>query len=160
VRAEPRSKVGFEVDLLEVRVLNPAAHDLPFHSSSEITEVGMDVLLDHRPLSLRTEPGEEIFRVQADILEGFRSFLRKNRFTEIVTSSFISRLRIDIGETAFFRIRKRSRRKIFRSMSFFGFGKHSGRALADDSLRRLRPSSTSKLFEFPRRLRSTGTTLG
>ena len=90
VRAEPRSKVGFEVDLLEAELLNSAAHDLPFHSSSEIGEVGMDVILDHRPLSLRTESGTEIFQVQASILENFRSFLRKNRFTEIVTSKIVA----------------------------------------------------------------------
>lgn len=90
VRAEPRSKVGFEVDLLEAKILNEAAHDLPFNSSGEIGEIGMDVLLEHRPLSLRTSLGEETFKIQAEILEGFRSFLRKNRFTEIVTSKIVA----------------------------------------------------------------------
>jgi len=90
VRAEPRSKVGFEVDLLEARVLNEAAHDLPFHSSGEVGDAGIDVVLDHRPLSLRTSKGEEIFKVQAEILEGFRGYLRKNKFTEIVTSKIVA----------------------------------------------------------------------
>lgn len=90
VRAEPRSKSGFEIDLLEAIVLNPSAHDLPFNSSSDISQVGIDVILDHRPLSIRTEPGQETFRIQAAILESFRSFLRKNRFTEIVTSKIVA----------------------------------------------------------------------
>lgn len=90
VRAEPRSKSGFEIDLLEAILLNPSAHDLPFNSSSDISQVGMDVILDHRPLSIRTDLGQEIFRVQAVILENFRSFLRKNRFTEIVTSKIVA----------------------------------------------------------------------
>jgi nondiscriminating aspartyl-tRNA synthetase len=50
----------------------------------------MDIVLDHRPLSLRTAAIEETFRVQASILESFRSFLRKNRFTEIVTSKIVA----------------------------------------------------------------------
>lgn len=90
VRAEPRSKSGFEIDLLELIVLNPSAHNLPFNSSSDISQVGMEVVLDHRPLSIRTELGQEIFQVQSMILEGFRSFLRKNRFTEIVTSKIVA----------------------------------------------------------------------
>lgn len=90
VRAEPRSKSGFEIDLLEAIVLNPSAHDLPFNSSSDISQVGIEVVLDHRPLSIRTEPIQEIFQVQSAILEGFRSFLRKNRFTEIVTSKIVA----------------------------------------------------------------------
>jgi nondiscriminating aspartyl-tRNA synthetase len=90
VRAEPRSKSGFEVDLLEATILNPSAHDLPFNSSSDISQVGIEVVLDHRPLSIRTEPVQEIFQVQASILDGFRSYLRKNRFTEIVTSKIVA----------------------------------------------------------------------
>lgn len=90
VRAEPRSKTGFEVDLMEVTLLNPAAHDLPFNSSSDISQVGIDVVLDHRPLSIRTEDVNETFRVQASIVEFFRSFLRKNHFTEIITSKIVA----------------------------------------------------------------------
>lgn len=90
VRAEPRSKSGFEIDLLEARVLNPAAHDLPFNSSSDCSQVGIDVVLDHRPLSIRTEAVGETFRVQAAILKGFRDYLAKNHFTEIVTSKIVA----------------------------------------------------------------------
>lgn len=90
VRAEPRSKQGFEVDLLEARILNPAAHDLPFHASTGCVDVGLDVILDHRPLSIRTDTVNETFRVQSAILNGFRNFLVKNRFTEIVTSKIVA----------------------------------------------------------------------
>jgi len=93
VRAEPRSKAGFEVDLLTIEVLNEAAHDIPFHSSStddEVAKIGTDVVLDHRPLSLRTAGIEETFRVQAEILEGFRAYLRQQRFTEIITSKIVA----------------------------------------------------------------------
>ncbi len=90
VREESRSKSGFEIDLIEARILNPAAHDLPFNSSSDCSQIGMDVVLDHRPLSVRTEAVNETFHVQAAILNAFRSFLTKNHFTEIVTSKIVA----------------------------------------------------------------------
>ncbi len=89
-RAEPRSKQGFELDVAELRVLNRSAHDLPFNSSSDIASVGHDVLLDHRPLSLRNEPVNAVFQIQAEIVHLFREYLRGNRFTEIITSKIVS----------------------------------------------------------------------
>jgi nondiscriminating aspartyl-tRNA synthetase len=90
VRAEQRAKQGFEVDLVAVRVLSRAAGNLPFTSGTDLTTVGQDVVLDHRPMSLRTERGGTIFRVQAALVEGFRSALRRRRFTEIITSKIVA----------------------------------------------------------------------
>ena len=91
VRADERSRFGgFEVDVDAVRVVGPAAQDLPFHPSADLAAVGQDVLLAHRPLSLRNDRVGAAFRVQAAILELFRDFLRRQRFTEIVTSKIVS----------------------------------------------------------------------
>ncbi len=90
VRADERSRQGFEVDLLQLRVLNEATHDLPFVSGSDLDEVGQDVVLDHRPLSLRTHKGGTIFRVQAELVASFRDALRRRRFTEIITSKIVA----------------------------------------------------------------------
>jgi nondiscriminating aspartyl-tRNA synthetase len=89
VRAEARSKFGFEVDIAKVTVVGPAAQDLPFHPSLDLGAVTQEVLLAHRPLSLRNERVGAIFRVQAALLEAFRSYLRSQRFTEIVTSKIV-----------------------------------------------------------------------
>lgn len=89
-RAEPRSKQGFEFDVEQVRVLNHSAHNLPFNSSSDISGIGHDVVLDHRPLSLRHESLSAAFRIQAEIVHLFREFLRAQRFTEIITSKIVS----------------------------------------------------------------------
>jgi len=93
VRAEDRSRVGFEVDILEFKILNEASHTLPFHSSSEtpfLEAVGQDVLLQYRPLALRHERVGSIFRLQAALVESFRKYLRSQRFTEIFTSKIVS----------------------------------------------------------------------
>lgn len=44
VRAEPRSKTGFELDIQSLRVLNPSAENLPFQSSSDISAVSPEIL--------------------------------------------------------------------------------------------------------------------
>lgn len=90
VRAEPRSKSGCEVDISEVRVLNRAAQNLPFQSASQIESVGLETLIQYRPLSLRTESVGDVFRIQAAILGSFRDALNRRRFTEIVTSKIVS----------------------------------------------------------------------
>ena len=89
VRAEARSKTGCEVDIAEIRVLNRAAQNLPFQSSSDVEGIGLETLIQHRPLSLRTEAVGDIFRMQAAILAAFRDALNRRRFTEIVTSKIV-----------------------------------------------------------------------
>jgi nondiscriminating aspartyl-tRNA synthetase len=90
VRAEPRAKTGCEVDISEVHVLNRAGQTLPFQSVANVEAVGLDTLLQYRPLSLRTEAVGDIFRIQAAVLAAFRDALNRRRFTEIVTSKIVS----------------------------------------------------------------------
>src|SRR5438105_2907194 len=90
VRAERRSRTGFEVDISEIRVLNHAGQSLPFQSSAQVDSVGLETLIQYRPLSLRTEAVGDIFRIQAAILASFRDALNRRRFTEIVTSKIVS----------------------------------------------------------------------
>jgi nondiscriminating aspartyl-tRNA synthetase len=90
VRAEPRSKTGFEVDITEIRVLNRAGQNLPFQSAAQVESVGLETLIQYRPLSLRTEAVGDTFRIQAAILASFRDALNRRRFTEIVTSKIVS----------------------------------------------------------------------
>jgi nondiscriminating aspartyl-tRNA synthetase len=89
-RAEQRSKQGFEFDIKQINVLNRSGHELPFNSSSELSEVGQETILNYRPLTLRNERVGEIFKIQAEIVNGFRDFLRQNRFTEIITSKIVA----------------------------------------------------------------------
>jgi nondiscriminating aspartyl-tRNA synthetase len=90
VRAEPRSKTGYEVLVQEIQVLNRATNILPFNSSGDLKAVGQEILLDYRPLAIRNEWFGGIFKVQAAILRFFREFLNGNHFTEIVTSKIVA----------------------------------------------------------------------
>jgi nondiscriminating aspartyl-tRNA synthetase len=90
VRLDPRSKAGFEIDISTVRVLNRAGQNLPFQSADQVDAIGLETLVQYRPLALRTETVGDIFRVQATILRYFRDALNRRRFTEIVTSKLVS----------------------------------------------------------------------
>jgi nondiscriminating aspartyl-tRNA synthetase len=90
VRSEARAQSGMEIDIVAVKVFNRSAHTLPFHSSSNIQDVGSDILLDYRPLALRNDRVGDVFRIQAAILRFYREFLSAKDFTEIVSSKIVS----------------------------------------------------------------------
>ncbi len=91
IHRDERAPGGFEVDLDQLEVLGPAADDLPFTSISRLEDISPDIVLNYRPLSLRTERGAAIFRVQAAIVEAFRAAMRARRFTEIFSSKIVAR---------------------------------------------------------------------
>jgi nondiscriminating aspartyl-tRNA synthetase len=90
VRPEARVKAGYELDILQVRVLNRSGQHLPFHSFSNLDSVGPETIIEYRPLALRNEVVGNIFRIQAGLLGFFREFLTQRRFTEIITSKLVA----------------------------------------------------------------------
>ncbi len=90
VRREDRAKAGYELDILQVRVLNRSGQHLPFNSFSNLDSVGPETLIEYRPLALRNEVIGNIFRIQAALLRFFREFLAQRRFTEIITSKLVA----------------------------------------------------------------------
>ncbi|HEV2443489.1 MAG TPA: aspartate--tRNA(Asn) ligase [Steroidobacteraceae bacterium] len=90
VRRDARAKSGCEIDIEEIRVLNPAGHKLPFNSGGKIGSVGQETLLEYRPLAARNDAAGNIFRIQGLILDYFRAYLRKHHFTEIITSKIVA----------------------------------------------------------------------
>jgi aspartyl/asparaginyl-tRNA synthetase len=79
VRKDRRAPHGFEVDIVDIRVIGDSAESLPFLSGSDLTEIGLDTMLDYRPLALRGDRGGTIFRVQAALVEGFRAAMAAPR---------------------------------------------------------------------------------
>jgi nondiscriminating aspartyl-tRNA synthetase len=90
VRQEFRAKLGYELDILRVRVLSRSGANLPFTSFSNLEFVNAETLVEYRPLALRNEGVGNVFRVQAVLLRFFREFLTQRRFTEIITSKLVS----------------------------------------------------------------------
>jgi len=90
IRADHRSKSGYEVDIIRVRVLSRSSTGLPFNSSSKIESVGQETLLEYRPLAVRNDAIGDVFRIQAAALKYFREYLTSQRFTEIITSKIVA----------------------------------------------------------------------
>mgnify|MGYP000429233453 FL=1 len=87
---DPRSSNGLEIEVLQIRRLNEVEGLLPFHSSSDLADVGLDIILGNRALSLRNDQVSDVFKVQAAILKYFRQYLTQKHFTEIITSKIVS----------------------------------------------------------------------
>jgi nondiscriminating aspartyl-tRNA synthetase len=90
IRAEPRAKLGYELDIVRVHVLGRSGQHLPFTSYSNLESVSPETLVEYRPLAIRHEAIGNIFRVQAALLKYFREFLTQRHFTEIVTSKLVA----------------------------------------------------------------------
>jgi len=90
VRLDTRAPGGCEVEIVSARVLNRASQNLPFTASSDMTSIGLESLIEYRPLALRNPSVGNIFRVQAALLKSFRQFLDAQRFTEIITSKLVA----------------------------------------------------------------------
>jgi len=68
-----------EVLAKEIKVLSEA-EPLPLDLEDE--KIGLDIHLDYLPITLRTTKWQALFKIQAEIVEAFRSFLRSQDFTE------------------------------------------------------------------------------
>jgi len=82
-RPEKNIKAGVlngdvELEVIGIEVITEAK-ELPFASDAELN---LDTLLDYRPLTLRRDREQAIFKVQNVILNSFREFLIGEKFTE------------------------------------------------------------------------------
>src|SRR6266516_4950987 len=79
VRADKRAPGGYELDVSNVQVLQRVPEDEPFPIS--LKEHGVDFLMDHRHLWIRTPRQAAILRVRADIVKAGRDFFDDREFT-------------------------------------------------------------------------------
>ncbi|MDR1444474.1 MAG: aspartate--tRNA(Asn) ligase [Treponema sp.] len=77
---------GAELRVASLEVLSRAAPDLPYQVNGDISKIGLEAILDNRPLSLRNPKIRSVFKVQDTIVESFAAYLRNRDFTEIKTS--------------------------------------------------------------------------
>ena len=79
VRADKRAPGGYELDVSNVQVLQRVPEDDPFPVS--LKEHGVDFLMDHRHLWVRTPRQAAILRVRAEIIKAARDFFDDRGFT-------------------------------------------------------------------------------
>ena len=79
VRAEARAKGGFELDVKEVQVIEKVPEGDPYPIS--LKEHGVEFLMDHRHLWVRSSRQASILRIRAAIIKAARDFFDNNGFT-------------------------------------------------------------------------------
>lgn len=78
-----------EMEAQEIKILSQS-RDLPFDIHQENLNVSLPVLLDYRAASLRNQKVQDVFKVQATIVEAFRSFLSSQGFTEVFVPTLVA----------------------------------------------------------------------
>src|SRR6202453_280297 len=78
VRADKRAPGGFELDVENVEVVQRVSEEAPFPIT--LKEHGVDFLMEHRHLWIRTPRQSAILRIRAEIVKAARDFLDDNGF--------------------------------------------------------------------------------
>jgi asparaginyl-tRNA synthetase len=81
VRADPRAPGGHELSLTDLDVVGPSGEDYPI----QLKEHGVDFLLEHRHLWLRTARQVAIMRVRDEVVKAIRDFLHERGFVNVDT---------------------------------------------------------------------------
>lgn len=82
---------GIEIAIKELNILGKAYYDiLPFEVNSYKLNASLETQLDNRSLSLRKPKLRAVFKVQEEIEEAFRNYLKGLNFSEIHTPKIIS----------------------------------------------------------------------
>lgn len=89
VVAEERSRMGYELQLVRVKILSTPKEPSPIVINQKEVNTSIENLLNFRPITLRNEKERAIFRIQAAITDGMREFFRENLFTEIHTPKIV-----------------------------------------------------------------------
>jgi asparaginyl-tRNA synthetase len=83
VRAEPRAPGGFELDVSDVQVLQKVPVEDPYPITPK--EHGVDFLMDHRHLWLRSSRQHAILRVRHAVIRAVRDYFDDHGFTLVDT---------------------------------------------------------------------------
>jgi len=91
VKEEKQSKYnGIEVaaSYNNIKVISKAPEELPVGTSNK-TETTFTTELNYNALTLRSERRSNIFKIEAEVINAFREFMRYNEFTEIHSTKLV-----------------------------------------------------------------------
>src|SRR6202521_1293117 len=86
IRAEPRAPGGFELDVESANILQRVPEDRPYPITPK--DHGVDFLMDHRHLWLRSQHQHAIARVRHEVIRAVRDYFDSNGFTLVDTPIF------------------------------------------------------------------------
>ncbi len=86
IRAEARAVGGFELDVTDAHVIQRVSEDHPYPITPK--EHGVEFLMDHRHLWLRSRRQHAAIRVRHEIVKGIRDYFDSHGFTLVDTPIF------------------------------------------------------------------------
>jgi asparaginyl-tRNA synthetase len=86
VRAEVRATGGYELDVTDARIGQRVAEEHPYPITPK--EHGVDFLMDHRHLWLRSRRQHAAIRVRHEVIKGIRDYFDSHGFTLVDTPIF------------------------------------------------------------------------
>jgi asparaginyl-tRNA synthetase len=86
VRAEARAPGGYELDVTDAKVIQRVSEEHPYPITPK--EHGVDFLMDHRHLWLRSRRQHAAIRVRHEIIKGIRDYFDTHGFTLVDTPIF------------------------------------------------------------------------
>ncbi|HLG96257.1 MAG TPA: asparagine--tRNA ligase [Bryobacteraceae bacterium] len=86
IRAEQRAPGGYEMDVESAQVVQRVPEDAPYPITPK--EHGIDFLMDHRHLWLRSKRQHAILRVRAEVIKAVRDYFDSHGFTLVDTPIF------------------------------------------------------------------------
>ncbi len=90
VVAEPKAPNGVEIHNAQVTAISQAAEPPPFDLFRPMLNAQLPTLLDHAALTLRHPRQRSLWEIAAVSMDGFRSTLRRQGFTEIQTPKIVA----------------------------------------------------------------------
>jgi nondiscriminating aspartyl-tRNA synthetase len=88
--AAPRAPGGVEVAATAVAVISTPTMPLPFAVNRKAVQTGLEVMLEHRVLSMRHPRVHAVFAIQSALAGGFREYLVSQGFTQIFTPKIVA----------------------------------------------------------------------
>lgn len=90
VRADERANLGFEINLVEIKILSIPVSEYPLNVSHKKIGCGLEANLDNRSVALRNPYEKAVFKVQEGIVSGFREFMESHSFTQVHTPKIVA----------------------------------------------------------------------
>ena len=81
---------GLELQATDLQVISEALEPAPIELPKEEWNVNPETLLEYRHISVRGVKAQATFKVQAELVRAFRSFLNEQDFTEIFTPKLVA----------------------------------------------------------------------
>ena len=86
IRAEERASGGYEMDVIAAEVVQRVPEEDPYPITPK--EHGIDFLMDHRHLWLRSKRQHAILRIRHEVIKGIRDYFDSHDFTLVDTPIF------------------------------------------------------------------------